>query len=65
MGNILSFVPREAGKGPSRQGARLAASIIIFPGVRYERRTMMEATGAGTTAAGKATHRHKEPAPLR
>lgn len=64
MGNILSFVPREAGKGPSRQGARLAASIIIFPGVRYERRTMMEATGASTTA-GKASHRHKEPAPLR
>lgn len=64
MGSILSFVPRKAATGQSRQPAGSAASVIIFPGVRYERRAMIEATGV-TTITGHAGQRQKEPAPLR
>ncbi len=36
MGNILAFRPRKAAGGKTRkQGA--PATVIIFPGVRYER----------------------------
>lgn len=64
MGSILSFVPRKAATGQSRPPAGLVASVIIFPGVRYERRAMIEATGT-TTITGYSGHRQKEPAPLR
>jgi len=37
MGSILSFVPRKAASRPAGQPAQVPASIIIFPGVRYER----------------------------
>lgn len=65
MGNILCFVPRKTGTGQSRQRSRLAASVIIFPGVRYERHATIEAMGVTTTAGESAARRQKEPAPLR
>jgi hypothetical protein len=42
MGRVLSFVPRQAafGRPPNsigQNGGELAAAVIIFPGVRYER----------------------------
>jgi hypothetical protein len=39
MGLVVSFVPRVAASHPRNQTAGQAAAIIIFPGVRYERRT--------------------------
>lgn len=64
MGSILSFVPRRAASGQNRQRPRLAASIIIFPGVRYERRALIDATGV-TRGIGDSSGRQKEPAPIR
>jgi hypothetical protein len=37
MGSILSFVPRPAAKTRRSEVYTVAASVIIFPGVRYER----------------------------
>jgi hypothetical protein len=37
MGTILSFVPRKAAKARPEASYGATASIIIFPGVRYER----------------------------
>lgn len=64
MGSILSFVPRKAATGQTRPPAGSAASVIIFPGVRYERRVMIEASGI-TTIASHVGQRQNEPAPLR
>jgi hypothetical protein len=38
MGNILAFQPKRAGGTRRPQGKSPPATIIIFPGVRYERR---------------------------
>lgn len=38
MGLVLSFVPRVAASHPRHETAGQPAAIIIFPGVRYERR---------------------------
>lgn len=37
MGSIVSFVPRPAAKTRHVENHTAAASVIIFPGVRYER----------------------------
>jgi hypothetical protein len=37
MGRILSFVPQQAANRRSPRAADAPASVIIFPGVRYER----------------------------
>jgi hypothetical protein len=37
MGTIVSFVPRPAAKTRRIKDHSVAASVIIFPGVRYER----------------------------
>ena len=48
MATILPFViPRRSGHAPAREGA---ATIIIFPGVRYERRPE---TGRDKTAPAR------------
>lgn len=64
MGTILSFVPKRAASGQSRKRPQLAASIIIFPGVRYERRAAKEVT-AVTAREDTGRRRQKEPAPMR
>mgnify|MGYP000662111044 CR=1 FL=1 len=38
MGLVVSFVPRVASSHSRNLAAGQAAAIIIFPGVRYERR---------------------------
>jgi hypothetical protein len=37
MGSILSFAPRRAAKRRRDESREAGASVIIFPGVRYER----------------------------
>lgn len=37
MGMVLSFSPRVVASGDSRRHGAEPASVIIFPGVRYER----------------------------
>jgi hypothetical protein len=37
MGSVLAFPPRSAASIQKQPAAGLTASIVIFPGVRYER----------------------------
>lgn len=37
MGSIVTFVPRNAGVPQAPRTVGSSASIVIFPGVRYER----------------------------
>lgn len=46
MGRILSFTPRSAASGQTSQTLGAAAAIIIFPGVRYEKRLDDERDGS-------------------
>ena len=56
MGSILPFQPRDAAsiRKPIEAGA--SASIVIFPGVRYERR---EDAARDTVSTLRTTHRDK------
>lgn len=45
MGRILSFTPRSAASNQTTQSLGAAAAIIIFPGVRYEKRLDDERDG--------------------
>jgi hypothetical protein len=58
MATILSFTPRTAAS--SRPPLAVEASVIIFPGVRYERPKDADARGqgTGTTAAEPTAPRH-------
>ena len=60
MGMLLSFRPLKAAKPKSKsrpaQGA--TASIIIFPGIRYERQKVVECIGQILT---KSDLPHPEP----
>jgi len=38
MGSVLAFAPRDAATVRKPLGAGNTASIVIFPGIRYERR---------------------------
>lgn len=62
MGSIVSFVPRKAVRRPAGQPVETLASVIIFPGVRYERRGLIEAVGVNTTV-GNADTGPKKPKP--
>jgi hypothetical protein len=62
MGSILSFVPRKAATNHHKHPRGTPASIIIFPGVRYERRALMEAA-RGHLPSGSATSFRIRPAP--
>jgi hypothetical protein len=37
MGHILAFEPRSAATSRKEPAAGVTASIVIFPGIRYER----------------------------
>jgi hypothetical protein len=37
MGSVLSFAPRQAATARKPVAAGATASIVIFPGIRYER----------------------------
>lgn len=41
MGSVLAFAPRDAADVRKRPVPGVTASIVIFPGVRYERREDM------------------------
>lgn len=43
MGNILAFRPRKPSGGKTTKKGSSSATVIIFPGVRYERRADAEA----------------------
>jgi hypothetical protein len=62
MGSILSFVPRKAASSHTDRPAETQASVIIFPGVRYERRAMIEAAGVSTISSYTGSNQ-KKPAP--
>jgi hypothetical protein len=60
MASILPFSPRErtAAKRPVA-GVGQPAAIIIFPGVRYERRVETGPTGTGETG-GRGRRRKRD-----
>jgi hypothetical protein len=61
MGSIVSFVPRPAAKNRRTDDHTVPASVIIFPGVRYERST--DAKSDGSAPADKRTDQ-RNPGPL-
>lgn len=62
MGSIVSFMPRPAASARRQDRREEAASIIIFPGVRYERvggkepRRNGPIPNAGPRAEGAVAH---------
>ena len=60
MGMLLSFQPLNAAKPKqaSKPAAGATASIIIFPGIRYERQKVVERIGKILTKSDLA---HPEP----
>ena len=38
MGSVLAFPPRSAASNQKQTATSFSGSIVIFPGVRYERR---------------------------
>jgi hypothetical protein len=62
MGAILPFVPRAAVTKTAQPTDIVAAAIIIFPGVRYERRDTSD-DGAGRAKAGVS--KGSKPGPAR
>ena len=65
MGSVLSFQPRTAVLRTKRIAAEAAASVIIFPGVRYERETA-SLPAVETAAASRPDNRQEQqPQPRR
>ncbi|PWJ85338.1 hypothetical protein C7441_103194 [Pseudaminobacter salicylatoxidans] len=62
MGSILSFVPRKAANRPAGPPAEMA-SVIIFPGVRYERRAAVETAATGTAMDAQGGSDPAKPSP--
>jgi hypothetical protein len=52
MASILPFQPRQAANKIFRSGLQQPAAIIIFPGVRYERRVETSPPDAGESGGG-------------
>lgn len=50
MGMLLSFVPKTPAPGRPMNMVGIEASIIIFPGVRYERSGNLEAESGKVSA---------------
>jgi hypothetical protein len=53
MGSILSFAPRQAAIGRSSRATVGSASVIIFPGVRYERQPDEDKDGGVASKNGQ------------
>ena len=45
MGMLLSFSPTKSAKSRPKPSSGTTASIIIFPGIRYERQNAIERIG--------------------
>jgi hypothetical protein len=58
MGSVLAFSPRDAATKKSLPAGD-TASIVIFPGIRYERRE----PDTGDTAVNRAKTQRDEPQP--
>lgn len=58
MGSVLSFAPREAATVRKPPAAGATASIVIFPGIRYERHEE-----APQTASAEQDKRQDKPRP--
>jgi hypothetical protein len=61
MGQVLSFTPRRAAVKQPPLSTQAAASIIIFPGVRYERQhaaVSAPAAGQPLPPLGKPSPHH-------
>jgi hypothetical protein len=62
MGSVLAFAPRDAATVRKPLGAGNTASIVIFPGIRYERHGSSEdsrkVTNHTETKRGKPRPRH-------
>ncbi|NGO53586.1 hypothetical protein [Allomesorhizobium camelthorni] len=55
MGSIVSFVQKKAGASRPGQAAGAPATVIIFPGVRYERREAQSAVSRPGLSLPKQT----------
>lgn len=62
MAIILPFVPRK--RGPSRSSAFGPASIVIFPGVRYERGGSKDRSGLPQIQRESRPKRPNKPSPI-
>ena len=62
MGSVLSFAPRNAAtsRKPTDPGA--TASVVIFPGIRYERPNS-GGTADDTVSLNRPDARHDKPSP--
>lgn len=59
MALILNFVPRDpASRTPPACAVQAEAAIIIFPGVRYERRDEREEARSGRAPANSKSPTH-------
>ncbi|MEP9385616.1 hypothetical protein [Mesorhizobium sp. KR9-304] len=59
MGSVLAFAPRDAATNRKPLAAGDTASIVIFPGIRYER----QGEEAGETAADRENTERNWPRP--
>jgi hypothetical protein len=59
MGSVLAFAPRDAATSRKPLAAGDTASIVIFPGIRYERHE----TESRDTAVNRAESQRDKPRP--
>jgi len=59
MSNVLAFRPASAGGPASTRPASSSAEIVIFPGVRYERRVEDADTGPEPQRGGGQDSRRR------
>lgn len=60
MGSVLSFSPRNAASSQKPAAIGMTASVIIFPGVRYEH---SGPAGQAVAIAGASDNFQEKPAP--
>jgi hypothetical protein len=61
MGSVLAFQPRDAASVRKPPAAGGTASIVIFPGIRYERAGEVSASEAGSKRTDtKRDHRRPQ-----
>lgn len=61
MGNILAFRPRKPSADTAPRQHAVSASVVIFPGVRYERQHSAEESLKRAAACGSS---QRQPQPL-
>jgi hypothetical protein len=62
MGSVLSFAPRNAATSRKQIAAGATGSVVIFPGIRYER-PKTNAPADDTASLNRSDPRRDKPAP--